>query len=175
MATYTATSSTQLTKLIILQFEEILNKIADKVKLRVDEEIETYYAEYSPEILYGMQTFWYDRTNQLRNCCKIKPIVKGLNNITVEIYLDIDSLFYSTKGADPWKTVVSADSGLHGGWEVKYGVATEQIPFSEIGDGSGFGDTRIWSNPMREFLEEGKLRELFIKYAKDYGLNLIAK
>lgn len=176
MASYNVVSNErQLSQAIIAKFEVILNKVADKVKQRVDEEIETYYAEYSPEIMYGMKTFYYDRTNQLRDCCKIKPIVKGLNSITVEIYLDIDSLSYSTAGADPWKTVVSADSGLHGGWEVKYGVATEQIPFGEIGDGSGYGETRIWHNPMSELLEGGKLKEMFLKYAKEFKLNLIAK
>lgn len=176
MATYTVNSASGLTKAIISQCEIMLNKVADKVKERVDQELETYYAEYSPEILYGMQTFWYDRTNQLRNCCKISPIVKGLNNITVTIYLDIDSLNYSTPGADAFKTVVAADHGLHGGWIINHGVAVEQVPWDEIsGDYGDIDGAGIWSKPMKELLEGGKLRKYFLEEANKLGLNIIAK
>ena len=178
MATYTVKSLDQMTDIVILKIESILNKVADKVKARVDQELETYYAEYNPEIMYGMKTFYYDRTNQLRDCCKIKPIKKSGNNISIEIYLDIESLNYSTVGADPYKTVMAANSGLHGGWIVHHGVATEQVPYSELGEGSNYGDVggaRIWANPMEEMFKGGKLREMFIKYAKESGLNLIAK
>jgi hypothetical protein len=178
MATYTVNSTAGLTKAIISQVEVILGRIADKVKERVDQEFETYYSEYSPEILYGMKTFYYDRTNQLRNCCKISPVVKGLNNITVTVYLDIDSLNYSTPGADAWKTVVAADAGLHGGWVVKHGVAIEQIPWDSLNENSDFSDTdgaRIWHNPMKELLEGGKLRKYFLEEAKKMRLDIVAK
>lgn len=183
MATYNVTSTAQLSKAIISQFEIVLNKVSDKVKERVDQSLEQYYDEYHPEEREQYTTYFYHRTNQLRKCCKISPIIKGLNNITVEIYLDVDSLSYTNKGADPWKTVVSADAGLHGGWDFMNPKNDDgsnkdvfyQIPFSSLNDDSDYEGTRIWHDPMEELLKGGKLRRYFLEEAKKLGLNIIAK
>ena len=97
-----------------------------------------------------------------------------INNCSIEIYLDIDSLDYNAKGADPYKTVVAANAGLHGGWDVS-DLSLGQIPWSEISGNTGasFGSgTQIWEEPIRELIDNGKLITLFKKCAKQRGLNL---
>ena len=86
--------------------------------------------------------------------------------------MDIDSLSYNTPGADPYKTVVAANSGLHGGWDVS---TMEQIPWSVISgnDGTSYGSgTQIWEEPIRELIDNGKLITLFKKCARQHGLNI---
>jgi hypothetical protein len=183
MATYTVNSTDGLSKAIISQCEIMLNKVAVKVKERVDLALEQYYDEYHPEARSEYTTLYYHRTNQLRKCCKIKPIIKGLNNITVEIYLDVESLDYSAEGADHWKTVIAADAGLHGGFEFMNkknddGSNKEmffQIPFSSLNEDSDYKGTRIWHDPMEELLNGGKLRQYFLEEARKLNLNIIAK
>lgn len=153
-----------------------LELVAQDVKAEIDKAIDAYYDEYDPnpysEGRLNYKKYWYQRTYQLRDCCTIgKPKVVG-NTISIEIYLDIDSLQYDARGADPYKTVVSANSGLHGGWDVS---VMEQIPWSVISenDGTAYGSgTQIWEEPMRELFDGGKLITLFKKCAKARGLNL---
>ena len=136
--------------------EPKINKILDAVA----EDVKAVY--YTP------------RTDQLRNCCKISGIKKNGNKLNIEIYLDIDSLHYSTKGADPYKTVVAANAGLHGGWDIN-NMSSGQVPWSAISSNSGesYGSgTQIWEEPMRELFDEGKLIALFKKHAKTHGLNI---
>ena len=86
--------------------------------------------------------------------------------------MDIDSLSYNTPGADPYKTVVAANSSLHGGWDVS---TMEQIPWSVISgnDGTSHGSgTQIWEEPIRELIDNGKLITLFKKCARQHGLNI---
>ena len=155
-----------LSKALKPKIENILNLVAEDVKTEIDDKLNEYYKEYSP--------IHYARTNQLRNCCKIGEIKKNGNKISVEVFLDIKSLHYITKGSDPYKTVVSANSGLHGGYDpdhIDYG----QVPWSTIknNDGTKYGSgTRIWSEPMEELFDNGKLIELFKKSAKKYGLEI---
>ena len=148
--------------------------VAQDVKAEIDEALERYYAEYDPSVRQAFSTLWYDRTEQLKNCCKIgKPKVVG-NTISMEIYLDIDSLDYDTKGADPFKTVVAANAGLHGGWDVSH-FASGQVTWGSISDndGSSWGSgTQIWEEPMQELFGNGKLAESFKRHAKARGLNL---
>mgnify|MGYP002517229783 CR=1 FL=1 len=119
-----------------------------------------------------LTSWFYQRTDQLRNCCKIgKPKIVG-NTISIEIYLDIDSLQYDARGADPYKTVVAANAGLHGGWDVS---VMEQIPWGMISsnDGAAYGNgTQIWKEPIEELFTKGKLIESFKRNAKARGLNL---
>ena len=153
-----------------------LELVAEDVKKEIDKALEDYYDEYDPmpydDDAILMKTYWYYRTEQLLNCCRIgTPKISG-NTISIEIYLDIDSLSYNTPGADPYKTIVAANSSLHGGWDVS---TMEQIPWSVISsnDGTSYGSgTQIWEDPMRELFDGGKLITLFKKHAKQRGLNI---
>ena len=149
-----------------------LELVAEDVKKEIDEALQRYYDEYDPTFGKMLTSWLYQRTDQLKNCCKIgQPKISG-NTISIEIYLDIDSLSYNTPGADPYKTVVAANSGLHGGWDVS---TMEQIPWSVISgnDGTSYGSgTQIWEEPIRELIDNGKLVTLFKKCAKQRGLNL---
>ena len=164
------------------QFAEVLKSqvittlelVAQDVKKEIDEALQRYYDEYDPKLGKFIGWWAYERTDQLKNCCKIgKPVIKG-NTISIEIYLDIDSLNYEQKGADPFKTVVSANAGLHGGWDID-NFADGQIAWSAISgnDGSSWGSgTQIWEEPMQELFGNGKLIESFKRHAKARGLNL---
>ena len=149
-----------------------LELVAEDVKKEIDEALQHYYDEYDPTFGKMLTSWFYQRTDQLKNCCKIgKPKING-NTISIEIYLDIDSLSYNTPGADPYKTVVAANSGLHGGWDVS---TMEQIPWSVISgnDGTSYGSgTQIWEEPIRELIDNGKLITLFKKCARQHGLNI---
>lgn len=149
-----------------------LELVAEDVKKEIDEALQRYYDEYDPVFGKMLTSWFYQRTDQLKNCCKIgQPKISG-NTISIEIYLDIDSLSYDTPGADPYKTIVAANSGLHGGWDVS---TMEQIPWSVISgnDGTSHGSgTQIWEEPIRELIDNGKLVTLFKKCAKQRGLNL---
>ena len=149
-----------------------LELVAEDVKKEIDEALQRYYDEYDPTFGKMLTSWFYQRTDQLKNCCKIgQPKISG-NTISIEIYLDIDSLSYNTPGADPYKTVVAANSSLHGGWDVS---TMEQIPWSVISgnDGTSYGSgTQIWEEPIRELIDNGKLVTLFKKCAKQRGLNL---
>ena len=153
-----------------------LELVAEDVKKEIDKAIDDYYDEYDPnpysEGRLAYKKYWYNRTYQLKDCCKIgKPKISG-NTISIEIYLDIDSLQYDAPGADPYKTVVAANSSLHGGWDVS---TMEQIPWSMISnnDGTSYGNgTQIWEEPIRELIDNGKLITLFKKCARQHGLNI---
>lgn len=151
-----------------------LEKVADDVKKEIDKSIDKYYSEYDPSIRQSFTEFYYKRTDQLRNCCKVgQPKISG-NTISIEVYLDIDSLNYESPGADAYKTVVAANAGLHGGWNTSSFV-TGQVTWGSISDndGSRWGSgTQIWEEPMNELFNGGKLIALFKKHAKAYGLNL---
>lgn len=149
-----------------------LELVAEDVKKEIDEALQRYYDEYDPSFGKMLTSWFYQRTDQLKNCCKIgQPKISG-NTISIEIYLDIDSLSYNTPGADPYKTVVAANSSLHGGWDVS---TMEQIPWSVISgnDGTSYGSgTQIWEEPIRELIDNGKLITLFKKCARQHGLNI---
>lgn len=149
-----------------------LELVAEDVKKEIDEALQRYYDEYDPAFGKMLTSWFYQRTDQLKNCCKIgQPKISG-NTISIEIYLDIDSLSYNTPGADPYKTVVAANSSLHGGWDV---LTMEQIPWSTISsnDGTSYGSgTQIWEDPMRELFDGGKLITIFKKHAKQRGLSI---
>ena len=151
-----------------------LELVAEDVKKEIDEALQRYYDEYNPAFGKMLTSWFYQRTDQLKNCCKIgQPKVSG-NTISIEIYLDIDGLSYSAKGADPLKTVIAANAGLHGGWDVD-DLSLGQVPWSVISgnDGTSYGSgTQIWEEPIRELIDNGKLITLFKKCAKQRGLNL---
>lgn len=153
-----------------------LELVAEDVKKEIDDALQRYYDEYDPmpydDDAMLMKTYWYYRTEQLLNCCRIgTPKISG-NTISIEIYLDIESLSYSTPGADSYKTVVAANAGLHGGWDVGEMV---QIPWENISDNNGKSwgtGTQIWEYPMEKLFTKGKLIESFKRHAKARGLNL---
>lgn len=151
-----------------------LELVAEDVKKEIDKALEDYYDEYDPSIMASLTSFYYHRTDQLKNCCKIgQPKING-NTISIEIYLDIDSLSYDTPGADPYKTVVAANAGLHGGWDTS-NFASGQVTWGSISDNDGTkwgSGTQIWEEPIRELIDNGKLITLFKKCAKQRGLNL---
>lgn len=151
-----------------------LELVAQDVKTEIDDALQRYYDEYDPAFGKLLTSWFYQRTDQLRNCCKIgKPKIVG-NTISIEIYLDIDDLSYSAKGADPFKTVVAANAGLHGGWDID-DLPLGQVSWSAISsnDGTAYGSgTQIWEEPMRELFDGGKLVTLFKKCAKARGLNI---
>ena len=155
-----------LSKALEPRIRQILDLVAEDVKKDIDEALDRYYDDYNPVS--------YLRTDQLKNCCKISKISKNGTAFDIEIYLDIDSLQYTTKGADAYKTVKSGDAGLHGGWNPS-NISAGQIPWEDIADNNGtrYGSgTQIWEEPMRELFDNGKLIELFKKYARLRGLNI---
>lgn len=167
------------------QFAEVLKPqviatlelVSQDIKKEIDDALQRYYDEYDPEEYDAYYTFaktiCYHRTDQLKNCCKIGKVKVVGNTMSIEIYLDVDSLDYSIQpGADPYKTVVSANAGLHGGWDVS---VMEQIPWGMISsnDGTAYGNgTQIWKEPIEELFTKGKLIESFKRHAKARGLNL---
>lgn len=164
-----------LKKALMSKINTTLELVAEDVKKEIDEYLQQYYDEYNPAEGKSMSSYFYHRTEQLRNCCKIgeTEIVNGTARI--KVYLDIDSLNYTTPGADPYKTVVAANSGLHGGWNPS-DISGGQIPWSTISsnDGTSYGTgTQIWEEPMNELIHNGKLISIFKKCAKQRGLNII--
>lgn len=153
-----------------------LKLVAQDVKAEIDKALQRYYDEYDPmpydDDAMLMKTYWYYRTEQLLESCRIeKPVVSG-NTISIEIYIDIDSLNYTSRGADPFKTVVAANAGLHGGWDVGEMV---QIPWENISDNTGKSwgtGTQIWEEPMEKLFTKGKLIDSFKRHAKARGLNI---
>lgn len=151
-----------------------LEAVAEDTKREIDDYLQAYYDEYNPLLGGLLGRFFYQRTYQLRDCCKIgKPkIVNG--KISIEVYLDVNSLNYGSKGADAFKTVVAANAGLHGGWDIS-DLPNGQVPWTTIssntGESSGSG-TQIWEEPIRELIDNGKLIRIFKKHAKARGLNL---
>jgi len=164
----------QFVKALEPKIKATLELVAEDVKREIDDALQRYYDEYDPTFGKLLASWFYQRTDQLRNCCKIgKPKITG-NTISIEIYLDIDSLDYDTPGADPYKTVVAANAGLHGGWDAEY-LSSGQVSWSAISGNTGesFGSgTQIWEEPIRELFDNGKLVTLFKKCAKAHGLNL---
>lgn len=152
----------------------ILELVAEDVKHEVDDYLQQYYDEYDPAFGKSMSSWFYHRTDQLRNCCKIEKPKISNGKIGIEVYLDVNSLNYTTPGADPYKSLVAGNAGLHGGWNPSYLIGG-QVPWSAISDNTGdrFGTgTQIWEEPMRKLVESGKLVEIFKKCAKQRGLNI---
>lgn len=162
----------QFAKMLEPKIKATLELVAEDVKKEIDDALQRYYDEYDPAFGKLLTSLFYQRTDQLKNCCKIGESKIVGNTISIEIYLDIDSLDYDTPGADPYKTVVAGASGLHGGFNID---TMEQIPWSVIQnyDGSAYGNgTQIWEEPMRELIDNGKLVTIFKKHVKAHGLNL---
>lgn len=155
-----------LVKALEPKIKATLELVAEDVKKEIDDALDEYYTEYSP--------IYYSRTDQLRDCCKIGKAKLNRNKIRIEVYLDIDSLNYRTKGSDPYKSLVSANSGLHGGFDSS-DTSAGQIPWNQISSNNGSrhgSGTQIWEEPMQELIDNGKLIELFKKHAKARGLNI---
>jgi len=150
-----------------------LELVAEDVKQEIDDYLQSYYDEYDPA--WGKsRSHFYHRTYQLKNCCKIGNIHISNGNMSVEVYLDIDSLHYNSKGAVAYKTVRAANAGLHGGYDIS-DIQKGQIPWSAISNSNGkrFGSgTQIWKEPMRELIDNGKLVSIFKKCARQRGLNM---
>lgn len=152
----------------------ILEAVAEDTKQEIDKYLQDYYDEYDP--LFGglLGRFFYQRTYQLRDCCKIRKPKISNGKISIEVYLDIDSLNYNTTGADAFKTVVAANSGLHGGWDIS-NLQSGQVSWSSINSNTGesWGSgTQIWEEPIKELIDNDKLITIFKKHAKARGLNL---
>ena len=163
-----------LSKALEPKINKILDAVAEDVKKEIDDTLSAYYDEYNPALGRRPWERYYHRTYQLKNCCKIGNINKNGNKVNVEVYLDINSLDYPNKGADSYKTVVAANAGLHGGWDIN-NMSSGQVPWSAISSNSGksYGTgTQIWEEPMRELFDNGKLIALFKKHAKAHGLNI---
>lgn len=155
-----------LAKVLEPKIKATLELVAEDVKKEIDDALDEYYSEYSP--------IYYSRTDQLRDCCKIGKTKMNGNKISIEVYLDVDSLNYRTKGADPYKTVVAANAGLHGGFDPS-NISSGQVPWDVISSNDGSrhgGGTQIWEEPMQELIDNGKLVEIFKKHAKARGLNI---
>lgn len=156
----------QLAKILERKITAILELVVKDVKNEIDETLNEYCEEYSP--------IYYHRTDQLRNCCKIGSPKINNGEISINVYLDIDSLKYKTRGADSYKTVVAADAGLHGGWSVD-DLSKGQVPWTDVGGNIGEkigSGVQIWEEPMEEIIDNGKLISMFKKHAKERGLYL---
>lgn len=152
----------------------LLDASAENAKQKIYDHLRQYYDEYDPSSRATHTDFYYRRTRQLRNCCKIGEPQVDSGKISIHVYLDTGALNYATEGADPYKTAVAANSGLHGGWDVSH-LSDGQVPWSAISGNTGdmFGTgTRIWEEPMRELIEKGKLVAIFKKCARQRGLNI---
>ena len=163
-----------LSKALEPKINKILDAVAEDVKAEIDGALSNYYNEYNPEFGKLLISYFYQRTYQLRNSCKIGKVTNSGNKSQIKVYLDINSLDYPNKGADPYKTVVAANAGLHGGWDIA-DIPNGQVPWGAISSNSGesYGSgTQIWEEPMRELFDNGKLIELFKKHAKAHGLNI---
>lgn len=164
----------QLAKALETKIASVLELVAEDVKLEIDDYLQAYYDEYDPAFGKSLSSLFYHRTDQLRNCCKIGTPKASNGKIGIEVYLDIGSLSYDTPGADSYKTVVAANSGLHGGWDASH-LSSGQVSWSSISSNSGerWGSgTQIWKEPMRELIDNGKLVTIFKKCAKARGLNI---
>lgn len=163
-----------LSKVLRSKIISILELVADDVKAEIDDALDRYYNEYDPSDRASRTSFYYHRTNQLKDCCKIsQPKIRG-NTVIIEVYLDIDSLNYETEGANPYKTIRAGDAGLHGGWDISH-FSSGQVSWQAIknNDGSRWGSgTQIWKEPMDELFGNGKLIESFKRHAKERGLNI---
>lgn len=164
----------QFAKALEPKITATLELVAEDVKSEIDKYLQKYYNEYDPSERASFTELYYRRTEQLRNCCKIgKPVVNG-NTISATVYLDIDSLKYNTPGADAYKTVVAANSSLHGGWDVS-NLQSGQVSWATIsgntGESWGSG-TQIWEEPMQELIDNRKLVTIFKKCARQRGLNI---
>lgn len=157
----------ELSKTLEPKIKEILKLVSEDVKKEIDKTLDKYYSEYSP--------IYYYRTEQMRDCCKIGQVKMNGNKVSIEVYLDVKSLNYRTKGSDPYKTLKSGDAGLHGGIDPS-NPHGGQVPWSVVGSGNigdrHGGGTQIWSEPINELLNDGKLIGLFKKHAKVRGLNI---
>lgn len=176
--TQTVKNIDQLAKVLESKIKATLELVAKDVKKEIDNALDRYYDEYNPDPgdIYAreLKQFWYRRTEQLRNCCTIGKSQVANNKISIEIYLDIDSLKYNTPGADKYKTVVAANAGLHGGWDTS-NLKKGQVPWATISSNTGkrFGSgTQIWEDPMWELMDNGKLAAIFKKCARQRGLNI---
>lgn len=151
-----------------------LELAAEDTKQEIDDYLQAYYDEYDPAFGKSLSELFYHRTKQLLNCCKIREAQISNEKISIEVYLDIDSLSYDTVGAEPYKTLVAANSGLHGGWNVSH-LSSGQVSWSAISSNTGesWGSgTQIWKEPITELIDNGKLITIFKKHAKTHGLNL---
>lgn len=156
----------QLAKVLEDKIKATLKLVAADVKKEVDKYLQEYYDEYDPNE--------YFRTEQLLNCCKIRSVKSDGRMVGIEVYLDINSLRYNTKDADAFKTVVAANSGLHGGWDISI-LQNGQVPWSVISDNDGisYGNgTQIWEEPIRELIDKGRIIAIFKKCAKTRGLDI---
>lgn len=156
------------------QITATLQMVAEDVKSEIDEAIQRYYDEYDPSFGTLLRSWFYQRTDQLRNCCKVGNVKVSGGAISIDVYLDIDSLSYATKGADPYKTVVAANAGLHGGWDIS-DLSMGQVPWSTISgnDGTSHGSgTQIWEEPINDVFKSGDIIMLFKKHAMANGLNI---
>ena len=156
-----------LAKALEPKIKATLELVAEETQQEIKKYLEEYYREYDP-------VYYIPRTDQLLNCCKIGQVKKNGNGLSIEVYLDVDSLHYTAKGANPYKTLVAANSSLHGGIDPS-NPHGGQVPWNQISsnDGSSHGSgTQIWEEPMQELIDNGKLIELFKKHAKVRGLNI---
>ncbi len=164
----------QFTKVLVPKIKIILELVAEDVKNEIDKYLQDYYNEYDMVKRASFAKLYYQRTDQLKNSCKIgKPQING-NVISTKVYLDIDSLKYDTRGASAYKTVRAADAGLHGGWDVS-NLQNGQVSWTAISGspGESFGSgTQIWEEPMLELIDNRKLVTIFKKCAKQRGLNI---
>ena len=164
----------QLNSILHSKISTVLELVSEDVKKEVDKYLQQYYDEYDPSFGKSMYDLFYHRTNQLRRCCKIKNF-KSVGNITsVEIYLDLDSLNYVSQGADAYKSIVSANAGLHGGYDIA-NISNGQVSWSKISGNTGasYGSgTQIWKEPVTELINKGKLIEIFKRCAKQRGLKI---
>lgn len=158
----------ELTEQVIRHIEGIIQAVAEDVQDDIQKALGEYYAEYDPKR--------YKRVDHLKKCCVISDPRKTKDGISIDVYLDINSLQYSTKGADPYKTVVAADVGLHGGWDV---FNEEVVPWDDIKHkpeqktGSMYGGTSIWTDPVDKMIQDGSIAKWFKQHALERGLKLI--
>ena len=139
-----------LAKVLEPRIKATLELVGEDVKKEIDEVLREYENEFDP--------IYYQRTKQILDCCKIGKTKMNGNKISIEVYLDVDSLNYRAKGADPYKTLVAANSSIHGGIDPS-NPHGGQIPWSQISsnDGSRHGSgTQIWEEPMQELIDNGK-------------------
>lgn len=144
------TNQKQLNTLLRAELESYINIAGARVWKLIDDSIKQYYDNYEPSK--------YKREYQFfQSCIKTQPKWAG-NTVTVEVYIDYDSMIYKPKDKDDrrpsGKEVVDwANVGLHGGLDV--------------GD-----EHRVWDDPIEE-LDRGEVFADIISILRAHGFTVV--
>lgn len=139
-------NESQLKSFLLAKCKSAITMAQDQVYQIIDDYMQMFYADYSPDPSRG----GYERTYQLmRSLVKTEVISTG-NGYTAFVFFDIDGLRYETGGRPSMQQVMdAAEQGLHG--------AIGDIPNSDKQFKYVHGKTGVdvWITPREVLKEEG--------------------